>query len=193
MMGQPIAAERDWTLQIQILQQQIQRSLTDVHVICPFAEEDPLQAPLFQPDLAQLDLAQLDLAIRPAIAICASSACPGTSGTAPLIHWVIEVVSAADAAIESQTTRAHHYAKCGIAEYWSLAIDAVELRTYRLPTAASYQQRQLFHVGDSVSPQAFPHIELQIQEPLPLHFLTRTATGSKPYAFSSIFPLRLLS
>ncbi|MGC1219272.1 MAG: Uma2 family endonuclease [Phormidesmis sp.] len=186
-MGQPITAEYKWASQVQLLQQQLQRSLTDVRVICLFAEEDQSLAPLFQ-----LDSAQLDLAVKPAIAVHANNTCPNTSDPAPFIHWAIDIVSAADATETAQTARAQHYAKCGIAEYWSLAIDAVELRTYRLPTAASYQQRRLFHTGALISPQAFPHITLQIQEPLPLYFLTRTATGPKSYV-SSVFPLRLLS
>ncbi|MGB5914472.1 MAG: Uma2 family endonuclease [Phormidesmis sp.] len=191
-MGQPIAAECEWALQVQLLRQQLQRSLTDVRVICPFAEEEQSIAPLFQLNSTQLDSAQLDSAVRPAIAVYANEAWSSTSDPAPLIHWVIDVFSTADATEADQTARAQYYAECGIAEYWSLAIDAVELRTYRLPTAASYQQRRLFHTGDFITPQAFPHITLQIQEPLPLYFLTRTATGPKSYV-SSVFPLRLLS
>ena len=67
----------------------------------------------------------------------------------------------------------------GVAEYWLLDTRQVELTVYRDPIDVGYQKQRCFYVGSLVSPIHFPSLMLEIQEPLPLHFLTRTAVGVK--------------
>ncbi len=201
-MEQSIAAMSDWVLQAQLLQQQLQRSLTRVDALCLLTADSLLTADdsladglpaadrLFgadrhsSHDASYLDAVRQVLALTPTFVAC--------SNASPHVHWVIDVVLSAEVSVADQTARARCYAEYGVAEYWSLAIDAVELRTYRLLTATGYQQRRLFHAGDCISPQAFSQITLQLQEPLPLYFLTRTATGTKSY-HSTVFPLRMIA
>ncbi|MGD1895619.1 MAG: hypothetical protein ACFB16_01560 [Phormidesmis sp.] len=109
--------------------------------------------------------------------------------TAPSkIHWVIDI----NPEHGHRALRAQQFSQLGIAEYWSLDTQQVTLRTYQRPTANGYQHHQLFHVGDSVSPAAFSHLIFQLQEPLPLYFLTRTVTGQRAHLYTR-FPLRLLN
>jgi len=99
----------------------------------------------------------------------------------------------------SQDLRSQLYAHHGIAEYWSLSTEQVELRTHHtLKTndslddglSAQYQHHQLQHVGEQMHPLAFPQLKMQLQEPLPLYFLTRTATGHHTY-IETMLPLQL--
>ena len=89
--------------------------------------------------------------------------------------WVIE--TAADFAI---LTPAELYAQAGIANYWQLDLSSVELHTYQQLEASGYSLHRVLQVGDRAFPEGVP-ITVQLQEPVPLHFMTRTLNGQQTY------------
>jgi len=93
--------------------------------------------------------------------------------------WVVDVTQ--EGLNWLNTGRSQLLAAAGIAEYWSLTVSQAELRTYQNPTNAGYQSCQLLHVGESVAPRAIQQLTLKLQEPVPLHFLTRTLGGQRSY------------
>lgn len=120
----------------------------------------------------------------------------------PNIHWVIDLNKAE---YNNQSLSKLLYAHYGIAEYWAVSTQQVELRTYHSPAAnetkldrriedgdgsskdaANYQHSQLIHVGETASPSLFPRVNVCIQESLPLFFLTRSAIGHHTYIESTL-------
>ncbi len=116
----------------------------------------------------------------------------------PQIHWVIDIDKAEIVDSRARTVRAHLYAHYGIGEYWTLSVEQVELRTHHGPRfvkesneqIAQYQQHRLWHVGEQVRPLHFSQLSVQVQEPLPLHFVMRTATGHCTYT-ETMLPLKV--
>lgn len=130
------------------------------------------------------------------------------------IHWVIEINKTdiktginQTGKHKGQNLRSRLYAHYGITEYWALSTEQVELRTHHTPESVSqeddiapydvapydlaqYQHHQLQHVGEQTHPMAFPQLTMHIQEPLPLFFLTRTATGHRTY-IETMLPLQV--
>lgn len=101
------------------------------------------------------------------------------------IHWALDIFDAPT----DDALRAATYAKCKISEYWNLRIDQVELRIKTAPCDtscdascdASYQRHQLLMVGEQSAPSLLPQLQLRVQEPLPMYFLTRTSKGQRTY------------
>ncbi|MEL7331973.1 MAG: hypothetical protein AAFN12_06970 [Cyanobacteria bacterium J06560_2] len=167
-----------WDQQAQLLQQRLQPLLTEAEVLwnCPIETDSGVD-------------------LTPTLAIASKTAGVQT------IHWALDIDPPQidppqidppkNAAVSTAHTASQFFARSTVAEYWSLDTAQVELRTYRLPQANEYQQQQLFCVGQQLSIQAFPHITLQVQEPLPLYFLTRTTNGQRTYSYTQL-PLKLL-
>lgn len=93
--------------------------------------------------------------------------------------WVMDVTQEGLNCLN--TGRSQLLASASVAEYWSLTVSQVELRTYQVPTVAGYQSCQLLHVGECVTSRSIPKLTLRLQEPLPLSFLTRTLSGQRSY------------
>ena len=141
--------------------------------------------------------------LRPTLTICS------THQPQQNIHWVIEIDKAEFADNNRyQDLRSHLYARQGITEYWALSTQQVALRTYHSPkegdtstschqltqepiTQSTYKRERLLHVGEQVQSVSFPTLTMQIQEPLPLYFLTRSATGHHTYIETAL-PLKVL-
>ena len=89
--------------------------------------------------------------------------------------WVLQIV-------EDLTDPApvELYARAGIYNYWQLDLNNVELYTYQRICESGYSQRRVLQVGDRVSPDKVP-LTVQLQEPVPLHFMTRTLNGQQTY------------
>lgn len=99
------------------------------------------------------------------------------------IHWLLEI----DAVGSPQ-----HHAQQGVVEYWVLDTQQVEVTTYRQLDKTSYREQQVFHVGDRIRPLTCSSLTLEIQEPLLLYFLTRTASGARSHTVSQL-PLKIIS
>ncbi|MEL6159432.1 MAG: Uma2 family endonuclease [Cyanobacteria bacterium J06627_32] len=109
--------------------------------------------------------------LRPAIALLEN-----TNGQSQ-VRWAIDI---ADTWQESDL-RSQLYAEAAIAEYWHLSTVQVELRTWTDRVDGAYCCRRLYQVGEQISPAILPKMWLQVQEPLPLYFLTRTTSGHRTY------------
>jgi hypothetical protein len=119
----------------------------------------------------------------------------------PTIRWVLDIaksraltrsVGSTGCTSELFYERNQLCARLAIADYWLLLPDQSALRTYHTPSASRYQQQRLWHVGEQASPTTIPAMTLRIQEPLPLHFLTRTLKGQRTYSISAL-PLQVCS
>jgi len=142
--------------------------------------------------------------LRPTLAVIS------TQRPTPHVHWVIEIDKAEIEYSTDQNLRSHLYAQKDIGEYWALSTQQVELRTHHTPKAIAdstlcgqseqaqsrqmqsmrYHHQQLRHVGEQAPPVEFPELKMQMQEPLPLYFLTRTATGCRTYV-ETMLPLKV--
>lgn len=131
--------------------------------------------------------------IRPAIAVL-EQVTPADQGT---IRWILDIEDDRQqpetgyTRAEAADLRSQLYAQAQIPEYWLLTLSQVELRLYRQPTRHGYQQRKLLQVGERASPAVFPFLALQVEEPLPLYFLTRTLEGQKTYTCQAL-PLQVV-
>lgn len=104
--------------------------------------------------------------------------------------WVMDVTQ--EGLNWLNTGRSQLWATADVAEYWSLTMSQAELRTYLDPTETGYQSCQLLHVGETVTPRAIRQLTFRVQEPLPLHFLTRTLGGQRRYETVAL-PLQVCS
>lgn len=96
--------------------------------------------------------------------------------------WIIDFV--ADCTDKARTRL---YAQAGISDYWSLELNGTELALYQQPSVSGYQSHRVLQVGDRISPKSVP-ITVSLQEPVPLHFMTRTLKGQQTYP-SNALPL----
>ena len=178
-----------WSQQVWQLQSQLQKRLSTVRVISYSASSnDQLDS--------QLAYHRILAETHPTIAVL-----PGTAAsqvTVPKGHH--RDVSGKQARWALSLIDRHHpiqwlvqqMAQQKISEYWTINTQQVEVTVYQSPMETVYQNQQIFHVGDHISPSCFPSITLEIQEPLSLSFFTRTASGLKTYAQPRL-PVRLLS
>ena len=56
------------------------------------------------------------------------------------------------------------YARYGIAEVWLLGLDTTVIEFYRDPTAQGYQEVSQAERDQSISPLAFPQLELAVED-----------------------------
>lgn len=106
------------------------------------------------------------------------------------IQWVIDI--AEEGLNQPHTQRSQLYAQAGIGDYWSVTVAQSEVRTYHEPLSTGYRHCQLLQVGDAACPSMIAGITLQVQESLPLYFLTRTLSGPRAYG-SVALPLQILA
>lgn len=99
------------------------------------------------------------------------------------VQWFIDFSQGELAAARKQVC-----ARAAITEYWQLSLDTCELRTYSNLRAGEYQNSQLLQSGALASPISFPQLNLKLQEPVPLYFLTRTLNGQRVH-ISNMLPL----
>ena len=78
---------------------------------------------------------------------------------------VVEVSD--DSLRRDRTTKQRLYAKCGIPEYWVVALPASRLEVYRDPDAGGYGTVTVHQRGDGVAPLACPNATIAIDDLLP--------------------------
>ena len=66
-----------------------------------------------------------------------------------------------------RTVKQHLYARCGIPEYWILALPEARLEVYREPAADGYRSIAKHAAGDSVAPIARAEARIVVDELLP--------------------------
>ena len=78
---------------------------------------------------------------------------------------ILLLIEVADTTVESdRSIKIPLYAENGIAEVWLININAQCVEIYRQPTATGYQSIQFFYRGQTIAMQAFPKIQLTIEE-----------------------------
>ncbi|MEO1792532.1 MAG: Uma2 family endonuclease [Cyanobacteria bacterium J06629_19] len=197
----PLPVNESLTRQIDRLKQQIQRYLVQ-------AGHEGMEVRSHIP----ITIGQYSQ-LKPTLAIISTDRPQST--VQPTVHWALDIDKSEiidDGSCDStrKDMRCQFYAQHGIREYWSLSTEQVELRAYHSPTAsqhvsdgeksnrekanlkktAFYQSYRLWHVGEQPTLAAFPGMTLQMQEPLPLYFFMRTATGHRTYA-ETMLPLQI--
>ena len=66
-----------------------------------------------------------------------------------------------------RTVKQHLYARCGIPEYWILALPEARLEIYRDPAGDGYQSVTNHAAGDRVAPLARPDARIVVDDLLP--------------------------
>ncbi len=133
----------------------------------------------------------------------------------PTVRWVIDTVEgdATGSCLASSQALSHFYARLGVMDCWILSLPQIELRAYSvlssrtwsktasplsgaveasIDEAAGYRRTRLYSVGEQASPTSISDMMLRVQEPLPLYFLTRTATGQRTHITNAL-PLQVCS
>ena len=78
---------------------------------------------------------------------------------------VVEVSD--DSLRRDRTVKQRLYARCGIPEYWILALPDARLEVYRDPTADGYRSITIHRSGDTVAPLARPEARIGVDDLLP--------------------------
>ena len=60
--------------------------------------------------------------------------------------------------------KADLYASGGIKDYWVVNLPDRTIEVFRKPKGGHYQQRRTYAVGETVSPLAFPQVELKVRD-----------------------------
>ena len=66
-----------------------------------------------------------------------------------------------------RTVKQRLYARCGIPEYWVLALPEARLEVYRDPAGDGYQSVTNHAAGDKVAPLALPDARIVVDDLLP--------------------------
>ena len=66
-----------------------------------------------------------------------------------------------------RTVKQHLYARCGIPEYWILALPEARLEVYRDPAEDGYRSVTSHGAGDTVAPLARPDAQVVVDDLLP--------------------------
>lgn len=111
-----------------------------------------------------------------------------THRSSAMLRWVIDITT--EDLHDQHPDRRQYFSRIGIPDYWCMDLARVELRTYQNPTQSTYTTCTLLHVGECASPQSLPRITIQVQEPTPLHFLTRTTNRPQAYTTANL-PLQV--
>lgn len=73
------------------------------------------------------------------------------------------LIEVADSSVEfDRTVKLAAYARVGIPEVWIAARSERRIESYRGPVADQYTDVQYFGPGESVSPQAFPDVIVEV-------------------------------
>ncbi|MCG8450526.1 MAG: Uma2 family endonuclease [Pirellulales bacterium] len=78
------------------------------------------------------------------------------------VFLVIEVAESSLAYDRGE--KAQLYAKAGIQDYWVINVNDRVVEVFRDPAGGHYRQLQTFKVGDTVSPLAFPDLQLAVAD-----------------------------
>ena len=78
---------------------------------------------------------------------------------------VVEVSD--DSLRRDRTVKQRLYARCGIPEYWILALPDARLEVYRDPAADGYRTVTIHRTGESIAPLARPEARIAVDDLLP--------------------------
>ena len=78
---------------------------------------------------------------------------------------VVEVSD--DSLTRDRTIKQRLYARCGIPEYWIIAIPDARLEVHRDPTGDAYRSVRSLRAGDTVAPLARPNATIAVADLLP--------------------------
>ena len=78
---------------------------------------------------------------------------------------VVEVSD--DSLHHDRTVKQRLYARCGIPEYWILALPDARLEVYRDPGESGYSAVRIHGSGDSVAPHSHPEARIAVADLLP--------------------------
>jgi len=81
------------------------------------------------------------------------------------ILLVVEVADTSES--YDRWTKAPRYAAHGIPELWIVDLNREQVTRYVDPTPDGYTMTRVFHRGESLSPLAFPHLMIAVDEILP--------------------------
>lgn len=82
------------------------------------------------------------------------------------VYLIIEV---ADSSLKLDCeTKAKAYSKAGIIDYWVLDVVSRQLYVFRQPSEDGYQSQKIFAENETISPLAFPDLQVGVFEMLPL-------------------------
>ncbi len=83
----------------------------------------------------------------------------------PSAAEVMLVVEVADSSLSyDRNTKAAWYARAGIAEFWLVDIATKSVEVYRNPANDGYADLSYRHLGESVSPLAFPAVGISVDD-----------------------------
>jgi len=86
-------------------------------------------------------------------------------GKRPQPEDVLLVVEVADSTLDfDRYVKVPLYARHGITEVWIVDLEKQQLEVHRNPTLQGYENVELFQPGQSLSPQAFPEIQLAVSD-----------------------------
>ncbi len=86
-------------------------------------------------------------------------------GRLPEAADILLLVEVSDSSLAfNQSTKLALYARSGVAEYWVIDVSGRRIVTYLQPSEAGYASNSEFTGEESVSPQAFPHLKLLVNE-----------------------------
>lgn len=78
---------------------------------------------------------------------------------------ILLVIEVADTTVESdRDVKIPNYAQSGICEVWLVNINEQCVEVYLIPAPNGYRNVQKFYRGQSLSPQAFPDVNLTVDE-----------------------------
>ena len=78
---------------------------------------------------------------------------------------VLLLVEVSDTSIEyDREVKLPLYARYGIAEVWLVGLEAGIVEVYRGPTARGYEEESRSRRGQNISPEAFPRLELPVDD-----------------------------
>lgn len=81
------------------------------------------------------------------------------------VHLIIEI---ADSSLRhDQRRKLKKYAQTGVPEYWIVNLRQDGIEVYRTPREDRYMQQLTFSAGQKVSPQAFPDVEIAVDDVIP--------------------------
>ena len=81
---------------------------------------------------------------------------------------ILLLVEVANSSLEDDRKKAREkYAKRGIPELWIANLRDEVIERYRNPTPDGYEDVEIFHRGDTISPSLLPDVELAVDDILP--------------------------
>ena len=78
------------------------------------------------------------------------------------------IVEVSDDSLQrDRTVKQRLYARCGLPEYWILALPHARLEVYRDPGEDGYRSVSIHETGDSVAPRGCPEARIAVDDLLP--------------------------